>query len=120
MTALTEVLEELYAAARSGGQTRVFLIINSRRQLPTPLDATPVIEVNALEVDDAKQLLLSLAPAPDGQHSWKWEDQLAQTIVEQLCGFNALAITLIAGFLKQGRCKSPQVGVKHVRCLLGK
>jgi hypothetical protein len=95
------VLEELLAM-NLGGQHSVRLVVCSRIGLGGGLGGADQILLAALPAADAQQLLL--------QHSGKeveWGQGQAAQLVE-ICGGNALALTLVGGLLAAHRC-TPKV-----------
>jgi hypothetical protein len=98
---LWDVLEALLAM-NLGGERRVRLVVNSRMDLGGGLGGADQIHLAALPADDAQQLLRM-----HGGPEVNWEDGQAAQLVE-MCGCNALAVTLVGGLLAARRC-TPKV-----------
>jgi hypothetical protein len=82
----------------------VLLIVNSRTKFEAGLDGTTPIELQPLQHAVAKKLLRQLS----GTAVWGPGEG---TQLARICGCNALAVTLIAGFIGNKRC-TPRV--RHV------
>jgi hypothetical protein len=96
---LWEVLEELQAISLEGERS-VRLVVNSRMDLGGGLGGAPQIHLGAMPTADAQQLLLLHA----GQEV-EWEEGQAAQLAE-MCGGNALALSLVGGLLAARRCTS--------------
>jgi hypothetical protein len=84
------------------GEPCVRLVVNSRMDLGGGLGGAAQIHLGAMPPADAQQLLLLHA----GQElCWK-EGQAAQ--LAEMCGGNALALSLVGGVLAARRC-TPKV-----------
>jgi hypothetical protein len=98
---LWEVLVALLAM-NHGGTRKVRLVVNSRMSLGGGLEGADQIYLAALPAADAQELLLMHA----GQEV-RWEGGQAAQLAE-MCGGNALALTLVGGLLAARRC-TPKV-----------
>jgi hypothetical protein len=96
------VLEALLSM-NAGGMRRVRLVVNTRMALGGGLWGADQIYLAALPAADARQLLLMHT----GQEV-EWEDGQAAQLAD-ICGGNALALTLVGGLLAARRC-TPKVG----------
>jgi hypothetical protein len=98
--ALRSLLSELQ---RSGCRDHksVLLIVNSRTKFEAGLDGTTPIELQPLQRAVAKKLLRQLS----GTAVWGPGEA---TQLAGICGCNALAVTLMAGFIGNKRC-TPRV-----------
>jgi hypothetical protein len=88
---------------RSGSRKNVLLIVNSRMALGAGLDGAAPMALESLKPEAAEKLLLQLSGP-----STEWRDGEATRLVAEVCGCNALAVTVLAGFLAHKRC-TPQV-----------
>jgi hypothetical protein len=95
------VLEALLSMNR-GGVRRVRLVVNSRMELGGGLWGADQILLAALPAADAQELLRM-----HGGREVRWEEGQALQLVE-MCGCNALALTLVGGLLAARRC-TPEV-----------
>jgi hypothetical protein len=93
---------EALLGMNTGGVRRVRLVVNTRMSLGGGLGCADQIHLAALLPADAQELLLMHT----GQDV-RWEDGQAMQLVE-ICGGNALAVTLVGGLLTAGRC-TPKV-----------
>jgi hypothetical protein len=98
---LWHVLEALLAM-NQGGTRKVRLVVNTRMSLGAGLGGADQIHLAALPAADAQELLLM-----HGGQEVEWEDGQAMQLVE-ICGGNALAVTLVGGLLAARRC-TPKV-----------
>lgn len=95
------------------GQACVRMVICSRKCLGWGLNGAPHVRVAALPEEAARQLLVNLSG-----ESTHWYMGQAATMVA-ICGCNALAVSLIAGFLRSGRC-TPEVCPANLHPFLGR
>jgi hypothetical protein len=95
------MLEDLQAMSLEGNRC-VRLVVNSRMDLGGGLGGAPQIHLGALPAADAQQLLLLHAG-----RELRWEEGQAMQLAE-MCGGNALALTLVGGVLAARRC-APKV-----------
>jgi hypothetical protein len=98
---LWDVMEALLSM-NAGGVRRVRLVVNTRMALGGGLGGADQIHMAALSPADSQELLLVHA----GQEV-AWKDGQAMQLVE-ICGGNALALTLVGGLLSARRC-TPKV-----------
>jgi hypothetical protein len=98
---LWEVLEELQAMSVEGERC-VRLVVNSRMDMGGGLGGAAQVHLGAMPAEDARRLLLLHAG-----HEVRWEGGQAAQLVE-MCGGNALALSLVGGILAARRC-TPKV-----------
>jgi hypothetical protein len=94
---LWDVLEALLTM-NQGGVRRARLVVNSRMSLGGGLGGADQIYLAALPAADAQELLLM-----HGGKEAEWGDGETAQLVE-ICGCNALALTLVGGLVSARRC----------------
>jgi hypothetical protein len=96
------------------GKRSVRLVVSSRMDLGGGLGGADQIHLEPLPAADAQQLLLM-----HGGQEVEWEDGHAAQLVE-MCGGNALALTLVGGLLAARRCtpkvRGERLLLNSIRC----
>ena len=83
-------------------QRRIMVLVTTRKAVGVSLGQMDPLELGALPAESSIQLLTKSAGS-----STVWGETEAAQLVS-ICGYNALAITLLAGFIKNQYC-SPKV-----------
>jgi hypothetical protein len=89
---------EVMLGMNQGAERSVRLMVNSRMDLGGGLAGADHIHLGPLPPADAQKLLMT-----HGGQDVVWEDGEALQLVE-MCGCNALALTLVGGLLAARRC----------------
>jgi hypothetical protein len=98
---LCDVLDILLTLSVEGERS-VRLVVNSRMDLGGGLRGADQIHLGAMPAADAQQLLLL-----HGGKEAQWEEGQAAKLAD-MCGGNALALTLVGGIIAARRC-TPKV-----------